>query len=197
MTNLEILVLSLLLLWILIGTILMLWAMYWNYSIFRIRSRREAVNNDQMAIESALHLLEQSKEKIELYDDGNDVKGSLYNDSRFVRLIREKLYAYPEFEVRCFFNIAGNTLFTRTFVDEERVQLFSRREPGQRPESDIQYKIVDSYTAYVSKHPIGAHNRKFRLFDTTQVPERLRDKLTEYAFGKYRQKDVDFEKMVV
>ncbi len=103
MTNLEILVLSLLLLWILIGTILMLWAMYWNYSIFRIRSRREAVNNDQMAIESALHLLEQSKEKIELYDDGNDVKGSLYNDSRFVRLIREKLYAYPEFEVRRFF----------------------------------------------------------------------------------------------
>lgn len=196
MDNLETIVFIFLVLWALAGTVFMVMAMYWNYCIFRIKAQPEDNNNDQMAVSSALELLSLSRASIELYDDGNDVEGSLYNSPEMINLVREKLNDNPEFRVNCFFNFEEDTLFKEKFNGEKRVKMYFRRDVAQRPENDVHYKIVDTYTAYVSKHPVGAQNRRFKIIDTSQVPKRLREKITDLAFGRYRQKISNFNSLV-
>ena len=196
MTGLEYFVILFLIVWTIFFTALMFWAMYWSYGVFRIKSRPESNNDDTKAIESALNLLSKSQAEIEIYDDGNNDANSLYNSPQLVEMIRRKLNSNPEFKVTCFFNFADDTLFKKAFVDNNRVELYFRRESSQRPENDTHYKIVDTHMAYVSKHPAGAHERRFKIIDTSAVPTRLRDKLTYHTFAKYRPAFQDFKPSV-
>ena len=53
------------------------------------------------------------------------------------------------------------------------------------------------YMAHVSKHLVGAHERRYKVIDTSEVPQRLRDKLTYHAFGHYRPDANNFKEMAV
>ena len=142
-------------------------------------------NSDETVASHIVQLLEEAKEQIEIYDDGNSFEASLYNNKTFLKAVEEKLEESPDFQVNCFFNVNEGLDFTKKFSGHSRVHIFVRRD-GRRP--PVHYKIIDGgVKAYLSTHKFNDHDRTYKVIDCSDVEGEEAAVVHERLFGNVRQ----------
>ena len=148
-----------------------------------------STNDDELAVGSFTDLLEEARLNMTVYDDGNDMEGSIYTKQEVVDAVKEKLSNVPSFTMRCYFNYdEKDILFRKTFDGEARVDIRTRK--GARPD-DTHYKIIDDgRMAYLSQHGHGSRQRKFQVVDCTRVSKFALKSVTDNILGEYK-KDIE------
>lgn len=146
----------------------------------------KAVNNDQLATRNFLKMLSEAKKDISIFDHGNVMDGSIYQNERVIESVKEKLEDNPDFVIQCGFTSRENesNKFEKEFKDHPQVVIVTRDNP---PEGLAHYKIIDGgKKAYLSRHTMGARNREVWFYDFSRVVERRgQEKVVEKFIGKY------------
>ena len=148
-----------------------------------------STNDDDLAVDSFTDLLEKAGLNMTVYDDGNNMEGSIYTKQEVVDAVKKKLSNVPSFTMRCYFNYdEKDILFRKTFDGEARVDI--RTRGGTRPD-DTHYKIIDAgRMAYLSQHGHGSRQRKFQVVDCTSVSKFALKSVTDNILGEYK-KDIE------
>lgn len=111
-------------------------------------------------------------------DDGNDFPESIYNTADVIEAVRRRLTGNEDLHVYCLFSSNDETSFTRAFAGHQRVHL----KQGQ-PRRDVHFKIIDDgRKGYVSAHPPGSSERRYRSYDCSKVAPHIR----QAALGRHR-----------
>lgn len=131
-----------------------------------LRLREESgLNTDKQATEMFIDLVNQTRHRIDIHDDGNDFAESMYNNTKVIDALREGILK-RNIKVRCLFNDAALSLELLNLArsDEFRSHIEVWYLNGGRQEPDTHYKIVDSgRLVHLSRHGHGASERGFRL----------------------------------
>lgn len=146
-------------------------------------------NDDKQALESILWLIAEAQESLEIFDDGNEMDGSIYQEASLTNAIREKLAKTPSFRVVCYFNEEEELLFHEAFKDEDRVRIFPGLEPHpkNRP-SEVHYKIVDGgRIGYVSQHGYSGSIREYQQWDCRHFSGRKLKAKADFLYKKMRE----------
>ena len=168
-------------------------AIAWLWTLQSVKILPREGNDDEIAIGSVLILLSRAKEQIELYDDGNKIDSSLYDDDDFIKKIKSKLEENKNFSVQCMFNYDEDLRFKEAFKNDPRVSIFVRRSQ-ERPQ-DTHYKIIDGgRMAYLSEHVAGSDKRAYRVVDCSKVGKARLEKIDRLLFHDYRQDLSDFKR---
>ena len=163
-------------LWVAFCAIAAVWTVYRAWPFLRVGVTTNT--NDDTAILYFLNLLDAAEKTMVVYDDGNKMEGSPYDDERVIEALRAKLEQNPGFRLRCFFNEDAELLLTEEFRDHERVEIRTRSD-GPHPD-DIHYKVIDDgRKAYLSRHALGAAERGFKLVDCMDIKEQVLDRVTD------------------
>ena len=131
-----------------------------------LRMREESgLNTDEQATTMFIGLLNQTRRRIDIHDDGNDFAGSMYNSPEVIGALRERIQE-RNIKVRCLFNEANQPLellnLARTDEFGSHIEVWYLR--GGRQEPDTHYKIVDGGRfVHLSRHARGAGERGYRL----------------------------------
>lgn len=131
-----------------------------------LRMREESgLNTDEQATTMFIRLLNQTRRRIDIHDDGNDFAGSMYNSPKVIGALRERIQE-RSIKVRCLFNDADQPLellnLARTDEFGSHIEVWYLR--GGRQEPDTHYKIVDGgRLVHLSRHARGAGERGYRL----------------------------------
>ena len=68
---------------------------------------------------------------------------------------------------------------------------------GVQSRRDIHFKIIDDgRKGYVSSHPIGAAERRYRLYDCSRVPAAIRDAALGHHVRAMKARFTDMEAAV-
>ena len=144
------------------------------------------INDDDSVVCNFIELLDEASTSMILYDDGNDMDGSVYNDGRVIDAVRSKLRTNPDFELRCLFNCNDDVKFRKEFANEPQVDIRTRRDMGR--ERKVHYKIIDGGTkAYLSRHELGSNQRRFKIVDCSNVSKRLRSRVGASVLRKHTE----------
>ena len=147
---------------------------------------KAGLDDDSVAVKHFLDLLSAAKESMIVYDDGNDMRGSVYRDSQVIEAVRKKLDECPGFEMRCLFNYDDDLPFKQAFKSEPRIVI--RTRDRMRGVQDTHYKIIDGgRQAYLSRHVPGASTRKYKMIDFSDVPERRVARAARFVLGEYQR----------
>ena len=131
-------------------------------------------------------MLNEARESLIIYDDGDNSEGSLYNDRRVIEAVLEKLKDNPLFEVRCLFNCNDELLFRKELKGERQVDV--RIRSNSAPEDGIHYKIIDGGSkAYLSRHALGSKQGRYKIVDCARVPPRYRSFVADSLSGMYKE----------
>lgn len=131
-----------------------------------LRLREESgLNTDEQATAMLIRLLNQTRRRIDIHDDGNDFSGSMYNSPEVIGVLREQIQK-RNIKVRCLFNDADQPLellnLARTEEFGSHIEVWYLRDGRQEP--DTHYKIVDGGRfVHLSRHAHGASERGYRL----------------------------------
>lgn len=143
-----------------------------------------AINDDPAATEYFVGLLDEAKEKMTIYDDGNDMAGSIYNDPEVIAAVQGKLEQNADFKIQCFFNFDHDLRFRQVFGDHPQVDI---RTGDNAAANDVHYKIIDDgRKAYLSRHELGHSERSIRWIDCTRVQRDL-GHVTDEVLGEYKK----------
>ena len=176
--------------WCVVGTGIILWMLHRAFQFDYVQSTSTAINDDASALTSFLGMLNEARESLIIYDDGDDSDGSLYNDRRVIEAVQHKLGDNPAFEMRCLFNCDDHLLFRRELEGERQVDVRVRSDSTS--DDGIHYKIIDGGAkAYLSRHALGSKQRRFKIVDCTRVPPRYRSYVADSLLGTYKE---DFER---
>ena len=123
------------------------------------------LNTDEQATAMFIRLLNQTRRRIDIHDDGNDFSGSMYNSQEVIGVLRERIQK-RSIKVRCLFNDADQPLelidLARTEECGSHIEIWYLR--GGRQEPDTHYKIVDGgRIVHLSRHAHGAGERRYLL----------------------------------
>ena len=130
------------------------------------------LNDAKLAADAFQALLKDARHTMLICDDGNDMPESIYNNDTIVNATGARLEANPDLRLFCLFCSTDETKFTRRFATNPQVKM----KRGVQPRRDIHFKIIDGgRQGYVSSHPLGSSERRYRLYDCSRVPERIRD----------------------
>lgn len=144
----------------------------------------EGVNDHEKARTAFRDLLAEADSDMILYDDGNSMEGSIYEDQAVVDAIRRKLDENPRFTMECMFSSPDETLFRKELGNEPRVTI-TRRKGGR---SSVHYKIIDGgRKAHVSRHALGEKRRRFKIVDATEANQRARNDALVDLFTDFRE----------
>ena len=80
------------------------------WSFMRVVNTPNMLNDDASVISKVTPLVKEAKEIIEIYDDGENFPGSMYNDEDFVNTVEEKL-ASSNIRIECLFNEGRRSSF--------------------------------------------------------------------------------------
>lgn len=175
--------------WAVVATIMIFWMLHRSFQIQYVQTTPPAITDDESALRSFLSMLNEAQKSLIIFDDGDDIDGSLYNDRRVINAVQDKLRGNPEFELRCLFDCDGDLLFRRELERERHVSI--RTRSCCAPTDGIYYQIIDGGTkAYLSRYALGSKERRFRLVDCTPVPRRHRGRVADTVLGRYKE---DFE----
>ena len=148
-------------------------------------STEVAWNSDETAASNFLALLQDATESMVVYDDGNRMKGSIYEDERIIAAVRKKLSENPQFRLSCYFNFNHEMPFTKAFRDHPHVRIVTGQ--GNRPSDDVHYKIIDKgLKAHISRHEFASQERRYRVIDCTRVPKRRRAYVADALLEPYK-----------
>ena len=169
-----------------VSTCFMVWLLNRGFQFLYIQATPPRINDDESAVGSFVAMVGEARESMIVYDDGDDIDGSLYNDRRAIDAVRGKLQVNPAFRLQCLFNCDDHLAFQRELGSEPRVDIRIRSESV--PASAVHYKIIDGGAkAYLSRHDLGSKERRFRLVDCTGVPRRYRGRMADAVLGKYKE----------
>ena len=143
----------------------------------------EGVNDEDVAKSVFLRLLNEAREEMVIYDDGNAAPNSIYEDIEVVQTLRDRLDDVQELQITCLFNFQGDTLFRREFEGHRRVKISQSLD-----RHDLHFKIIDGgRMGYVSRHQLGVEHRPYKSWDLREVPDRfgVGRKQRELVFGRY------------
>ena len=136
------------------------------------------MNDDLSAQRAFIALLNEAERTMWICDDGNDFPELLYNATEVAEAIRRQLARNEHLHVYCLFSSNDTTKFTEAFADHPRVHM----KRGVQPRRDIHFKIVDdARKGYVSAHPPGSFERRYRSYDCSKVPPHIR----QAALGRH------------
>lgn len=130
-----------------------------------LRREESGLNTDEQATEMFIGLLNQTRSRIDIHDDGNDFAGSMYNSPEVIGVLRERIEK-RKIKVRCLFNDPDEPLellnLARTEKFGSHIEICYLK--GGRQEPDTHYKIVDGgRLVHLSRHKHGASERGYRL----------------------------------
>ena len=147
-------------------------------------STEDGWNSDETAVAQFLALLQDAKESMVVYDDGNEMEGSIYQDERVIDAVRKKSSENPEFRLSCYFNFDAAMPFTKALEGQHGVRIVTGR--GDRPDDD-HYKIIDGgLKAHISRHKVASRERRYRVIDCTRVPRRRRAHVADALLQPYK-----------
>ena len=164
----------------LISLSLAVFTIYKKWPYFRMDSTR-TVNDDQLATNSFIELLEEAESKISIFDNGNIMEGSIYENEDVIKRVGQKLEENPDFKIECSFKYDENTRFKEEFSGHPQVTII-KRDPLL-----AHYKIIDGgKKAYLSRHGVAAKSRDIMRYDfsSVKVGRRQVDVKKEYI-GEY------------
>ena len=150
-------------------------------------------NDDGIAAERFLELLEQAQRDMIVYDDGGRGAdtASIYEDQGFCESFKKKLDATPGLDLRICFNFDEATKFMRTLANHPRVTIKTLGCTERDRPDNMHYKVIDGKKAYLSRHALGSGERAFRIVDCTGVRIKVvRDLVAHAALGECTE---DFE----
>ena len=128
-------------------------------------------NDEYVAAKYFTEFVNDAKEDFLIRDDGNDMSGSLYNNTEIVDAVTARLHENPKLRIRCLFYSKDDTLFTKTLCENPQVVI---HRGGERHR--VHFKIIDhGLKGYLSSHEYGESDRRYRMYDCSHVPARVRD----------------------
>ena len=156
----------------------MLLALAASWQVLKVRTGAVVqLNDDRASVKSFLDLLKSAKKSLMIYNDGDQVKGSIYDDDEVLEKVSAKLdpdkgdgESEPGFTIRCWFNRDNPELkFRQRFEGHPRVTIKTLDSAKPRPD-DVHYKIIDGgQKAHLSRHDLGSEERMYKIVDCTQV----------------------------
>ena len=154
-------------------------------------------NDDEEAVQQALSLTEGAKKEIEMFDDGDlsDEFKSLYNDDRFVDLLKNKL-SDPTFRVRAFFNDGDPSLkFISEFKHHKQVEIY-KLKPNKPRTNASHYRLIDGgIKGVISRHGQGVGKRMYRELSVSENSGENIASVGKTVLRRYRQPKKHFKKL--
>ena len=159
-------------------------------------------NNSEVTQNEFIRLLGRASKEMIIYDDGDSVADSIYDNDTVIRAVHEKLERCPNLEIRCLFNCDSENLrFRREFAGPEcpEVKIRTRAQPGGRYSGPDQvlphFKMVDGGScANLSWHDPGSEARVCQTIDLSGVSGFGKNRLVRGIVGKYLDRfDREFE----
>ena len=165
-------------------TVFMLWLLHRTFQYVYVEVSPVQINDDDSVVSHFIELLDEARTSMILYDDGNDMAGSVYNDSRVIDAVHCKLRDNPDFELRCLFNCDDDVEFRKEFADKPQVEIRTRSDMDS--EGRTHYKIIDwGSKAYLSRHSLGSNQRQYKTIDCSNVSKRHRRRVAEFVLSRY------------
>lgn len=128
-------------------------------------------NDDGLARRIFIELLNEAENAMWICDDGNDFPESIYNATEIIQAIRARLVSNEGLHLYCLFSSNDKTSFTEAFANHPRVHM----QRGIQPRRDVHFKIIDGgRKGYVSAHPLGSSERRYRSYDCSKVSPHIR-----------------------
>lgn len=169
-----------------VSTCFIVWLLNRGFQFLYVRTTPSGINDDDSAVRSFVAMIGEARESMIVYDDGDNVEGSLYNDRRSIDAVRGKLQANPAFKLQCLFNCDEHLAFQQELESEPQVDI--RIHSRSVPASEVHYKIIDGGAkAYLSRHDLGSKERRFRMVDCTGVPRRHRRRVADTILEPYKE----------
>ena len=135
------------------------------------------MNDDVVAKEMFVKLLNNARREMWICDDGDNFSGSIYNMPEIVKAIEDRLQSNQQLRLFCLFSSEDQTRFTQDLEGNPRVHV-----KRAQPRRDVHFKIIDDGTkGYVSAHPRGSFERRYRSYDCTRAPKHIR----QAALGRH------------
>lgn len=149
-------------------------------------------NDDESTKAKFIELLEEAKQSMIIYDDGDKVTDSIYMSHEITESVTEKLVSHPDFRLQCLFNVDAPDLLFRNAFANYAAQVEIKTRDRTKPRLAIHYKIIDNGAkAYLSRHSPGSSKRRFRIVDCTNVSEANRNRVSNAVLGMYKN---DFQR---
>lgn len=168
-----------------LSMVLIVWILNRGFQVLYVRFTETEIDDNAVAAENFVGMLSEARESMIVYDDGDDTESSLYNDPRVINAVHDKLQAKPEFVLQCLFNRDDDHLFKKELAGKPRVAIRARCNGAAAHE--IHYKIIDGGAkAYLSRHPFGSSERRFKIVDCTGVSPRHRERIADVVLGRYK-----------
>lgn len=143
-------------------------------------------NSDEDATAMFINLIRLAKDQIEVFDDGNKMEASIYENPDVIEELKKKLNENSQFKACFFFNADDELLLRKQLGDHERVEIHVGAGKN-RPDDQIHYKIIDNgLIAHLSRHAFGAGERTFEVLDCRNVLPEMLDKVANLKFGELR-----------
>ena len=167
-------------------TVFIFWMLHRALQYMYVKESPVQINDDDSVVSNFIELLGEARTSMILYDDGNDMAGSLYNDSRVIDAVHSKLRDNPDFELRCLFNCNDDVEFRKEFADKPQVEIRTRSDMDS--EGRTHYKIIDGgLKAYLSRHSLGSSQRQYKIIDCSNVSKRHRRRVAEFVLSRYTE----------
>lgn len=148
-------------------------------------------NNEETPKAYLLHMLAAAERSITIFDDGDKVNDSLYDDSTIVAAFGEKLRENPGFKVECYFNNPRRTMF-RDNLERCKGVAIQTGEGANREGYEVHYKIIDGgKMGYLSRHEEQSLARSYQYIDCSNVLRWGFPAVSKRHFGPHFR---DFEK---
>ena len=172
------------------------YAFYVMYRAAQYRAVRNSGlldNSSEVTQDEFIGLLGSASREMIIYDDGDSVADSIYDNDAVIRAVHEKLEERPDLKIRCLFNCDSENLrFRREFAGPEwpGVQVRTRAEPGGRYSGPgpvlPHFKMVDGgSSAYLSWHDPGSELRVYQTLDFSGVSGFGKNRLVRDIVGEY------------
>ena len=168
------------------STVVIVWLLHRAFQYVYVQVSPIQINDDDSVVSNFIELLDEARTSMIVYDDGNDMAGSVYNDSRVIDAVGRKLRSNPDFELRCLFNCDDDVQFRKEFADAPQVDIRTRSDKDR--ERKVHYKIIDGgMKAYLSRHELGSSQRRFKIVDCTNVSKRHRSRVAGIVLREHTE----------
>ena len=166
------------------STVFIVWMLHRTFQYMYVQVFPIQINDEDSVVSNFIELLDEARTSMILYDDGNDMDGSVYNDSRVIDAVHRKLRSNPDFGLQCLFNSDDDVKFRKEFAHEPQVDIRTRSDVGR--ERKTHYKIIDGGSkALLSRHEWGSRQRKYKIVDCTNLSKRHRRRVGGIVLRKH------------
>ena len=139
---------------------------FWRGWVLMSISTTHGRNDGQTAADNFLSLLNYAERRLVIYDDGNKMQDSIYDNETVLAQTEMRMNAYSDLQIFVLFNVEEDIAFPKRMSKfGERFKI--RYRQGPRPDEDVHFKIADDVLGYFSTHSFNDINREFSLYDAS------------------------------